>query len=132
MKEYYSVIAFMLISGLVCPSFGMFGYYFMMDTLGISKFTYSLLTLLGFIGVICGTWMYHHYFHAYEFRTMMMIEVAIGLFLAPFSFVLVSRVNLSWGVPDLSLIIFSDAVGDIIMQCFGFLPLAVLISKICP
>lgn len=45
---------------------------------------------------------------------MILIETAFAAFLVPFSFVLVLRLNLDWGIPDISLIIFSDAVGDII------------------
>ena len=131
-KEYYSLITYLLISGLVCPSFGMFGYYFLIDVLGLTNFTISMLTLLGFVGVIVGTFMYQRWFNEFEFRSMVLIETAFCALLMPFSLVLVFRINLAWGIPDLSLIIFSETFGEIVSQCFTFLPFAVLIAKICP
>ena len=53
--EYYSVIVYLTVTGFVVPSFGSFGYYFMMDVIGLSKFTYSMLTVLGFFGLLLGT-----------------------------------------------------------------------------
>ena len=38
-KEYYSLILFKILSALVVPSFGSFGYFFMLDVVQLSKFT---------------------------------------------------------------------------------------------
>ncbi len=130
--EYYSVIVYLTVTGFVVPSLGSFGYYFMMDVIGLSKFTYSMLTVLGFFGLLLGTQAYHKWFQEWEFRTLVFIEVAIDLFLAPIQFMLIFRLNVDWGIPDISLILFTEAVSDVTSQCFIGLPFAVLIAKICP
>ncbi len=45
---------------------------------------------------------------------MVLIETAFDALLMPFTLALVLRLNLAWGIPDLSLMIFNDTVGDII------------------
>lgn len=81
--EYNSVILYLVLTGFVVPSFGSFGYYFMMDVIGLSKFTYSMLTVLGFCCLLLGTQAYHKWFKEWEFRHLVFIDVAIDLFLAP-------------------------------------------------
>ena len=46
MRAYYSVILFLLISGLTVPSFSSFSYYFLLDEVQVSKFTYSMLAVV--------------------------------------------------------------------------------------
>lgn len=54
-KEFYSIILYLIFTGLVVPTFGSFGYYFMLDIVKLSKFTYSMLTVLGFFCLLVGT-----------------------------------------------------------------------------
>jgi len=49
------MILYLIITGFLVPSFGSFGYYFMLDVVKISKFTYSMLTVLGFACLLIGT-----------------------------------------------------------------------------
>jgi len=90
---FYQVIIYLMLTGALVPSFGSFGYYFMLDVVEISKFTYSLLGLLGFICLGIGTAMYQKYFKHYELRTLVLIEALVGLIFAPFSFLFVLRLN---------------------------------------
>ena len=62
----------------------------------------------------------------------MIANAAISLLLAPLTFILILRLNLAWGIPDMVLILFSTAVSDILSQCLTHLPLIVVMSKICP
>jgi len=54
-KEFYCLIIYLLVSGFLVPSFGSFGYFFMLDVVGISKFAYSMLTVLSFGCLLVGT-----------------------------------------------------------------------------
>ena len=60
-KEFHRMIAYLLIGGILVPSFGSFGYYFMLDVVKISKFTYSMLTVVGFTCLLTGTLLYKRY-----------------------------------------------------------------------
>ena len=61
-KQFYSMILYLIIGGFLVPSFGSFGYYFMLDVVKISKFSYSMLTVLGFFCLFLGTMLYKRYF----------------------------------------------------------------------
>ena len=123
---------YLFLYGLVVPSFSSFGYYFMLDVIKLSKFTYSMLTVLGFVCLFIGTSLYKAYFKEFEYRNLIVIEMIIGLIFAPFSYMFILRINLDYGIPDLALIIFTDTVQDIVAQCFVFLPMAVMFAKITP
>lgn len=60
------------------------------------------------------------------------MDVFISIFMAPLTFMLVLRLNVDWGIPDMALIIFTDTVSEIVSQCFVFLPMSVIMAKICP
>lgn len=129
---YYRVIMYCIVTGLFSPSFGSFGYFFTMDVLGISKFTYSMLTVLGFVSLLAGTQLYRFWGKDYEYRSLILIDVLINLTLAPLSFILIFRLNVAWGIPDLSIIIFTELSNGILSQCLLGLPFSVLMAKICP
>ena len=109
-KEYYSVILYLVLYGLVVPSFGAFGYFFMLDVVELSKFTYSMLTVLGFFCLLIGSTLYTKYFKEKEYRNLIVLEMVIGLIFAPFSYMFILRINVDYGIPDLALIIFTDVV----------------------
>ena len=131
-REFYSMILYLIIGGFLVPNFGSFGYYFMLDVVKISKFTYSMLTVLGFVCLFCGTLIYKKYFMEKEYRNLIMMDALISIMLAPLSFMFVLRLNLVWGIPDMFLIVFTDVVSEIVSQCFVFLPMSVVYAKICP
>ena len=52
---FYKVVLFLVLNGLLLPSFGSFGYYFMLDIVKISKFTIAMLGVLGYICLMIGS-----------------------------------------------------------------------------
>ena len=131
-KEFYQMILYLVVGGFLVPSFGSFGYYFMLDVVGISKFTYSMLTVLGFVSLLFGTQMFNKYFKDREWRNLIMLDALISIFIAPLTFIFIFRINLDWGISDMFMIIFTDTVAEIVSQCFVFLPMSVIMTKICP
>ena len=128
----HNIIIYLALYSLFVPSFSSFSYYFMLDVVQLSKFTYSMLTVLGFFCLLIGSALYKSHFKDFEYRNLIVMEMIIGIFFAPFSYMLIFRINLEWGISDLSLIIFTDIVQDIVAQCFVFLPMAVMFAKITP
>ena len=126
------MMLYLFLYGFVVPSFGSFGYYFMLDVVQLSKFTYSMLTVIGFFCLLIGTSLYKAFFKEFEYRNLIIFETIIGIVFAPLSYLFVLRINLDYGIPDLFLIIFTDVVQDIVAQCFVFLPMAVMFAKITP
>lgn len=70
-KQIYTTLAYFLLTGMLVPTFGEITYYFSINVIEFSKFTISLLTLLGFFSLLGGTMVYNKYFQDYEFRTLL-------------------------------------------------------------
>ena len=87
------MILYLIIGGFLVPNFGSFGYYFMLDVVKISKFTYSMLTVLGFFCLLIGTAIYKRYMRDKEYKYLIMMDALISIFLAPLSFIFVLRLN---------------------------------------
>jgi len=66
----------------------------MIEELGISLFTYSMLSVLGYGTLLVGAQVYERYFKEFEYRTMMKIDIVIIILLRPLEYLLVSRLNL--------------------------------------
>ena len=113
-REYYFIILYLFIGGFLVPNFGSFGYYFMLDVVGISKFTYSMLTVLGYVCLLLGTQVFNKYFKESEYRNLIMAEAFLSIILAPASFIFVLRLNVAWGIPDMAIIIFTETVSEIL------------------
>lgn len=60
--EFYKVIVYLVLNGVMIPSFGSFGYYFFIDVLMISKSTIAVLSIVGFVSTILGSVLYQLYF----------------------------------------------------------------------
>ena len=131
-REYYQLIMYLVIGGLLVPSFGSFGYFFMMDVVGVSKWTYSMLSVLGFICLLLGSQLFEKYFKEREYRYLIMCEALVTILIAPCNFMFVLRKNVDYGIPDTVFLIFTDSVSDILSMCLVFLPMNVIMTKICP
>ena len=67
----YRTLLYFLLCGITVPSFGDVGYYFTLNVLKFSKFTFSLLSLLGYVTLFLGTLLYNKYFKDYEIRSLL-------------------------------------------------------------
>lgn len=47
MKEIYFVVIFFILKGLINPTFEEFSYFFLMSVIGVSKFMFAMLVLIG-------------------------------------------------------------------------------------
>ena len=66
-KAYYQMILYLVISGLLVPSFSSFDYYFMIDVVGISNSTLALLSVLGYACSFVSTQLFNSYFKNWEY-----------------------------------------------------------------
>ena len=55
LREFRNILIYMGLSSIVTPTFGMFDYYFFMDVVKLSKFTFAMLSVFGFITLFIGT-----------------------------------------------------------------------------
>ena len=61
-----------------------------------------------------------------------MCEALVSILIAPCNFMFILRMNTDYGIPDTALMIFTDTVSDILSMCLVFLPMNVIMTKICP
>ena len=54
-KEFYGVIIFLIIKGLVVPRFTSFGYYFKTDVLKIHKSTLAMMRIVSYVCMYLGS-----------------------------------------------------------------------------
>ena len=113
-RPIYCVIIYLLITGILVPSFGSFSYFFMLDVVGISKFAYAMLTVLGYFTLLIGTSLFNRYFKEADYWKLIMCDSLIGMVLAPLSFIFVFRLNVAWGISDMALIIFTSVVTEVL------------------
>ena len=105
---------YILLSGLLVPTFDSFQYFFLLDVVGISKFTFSMLTMLTFACFLVGTQLYNRFFKEKEYRNLVMMEAIISIFVAPMTLIFVLRLNLLWDIPDMAMLIFNDIIRDVV------------------
>lgn len=108
------MILYLCATAVLVPSFGSFGYYFMMDVAHVSQFAYSMLGLVGFVCLFAGTWLFQTYFKTYEMQSLILIDALVSVLFAPLSFMFIFRYNLKLGIPDLPLLVFTETVQDIV------------------
>lgn len=75
LKEIYFLALYFIIDGFTSPSFGDFSYFFLMNVIGISKFAYAMLTLIGQVCQIIGVLVYEKLLKHMEVRSVIFLNV---------------------------------------------------------
>jgi MFS-type transporter involved in bile tolerance (Atg22 family) len=132
MPEILMVVMYYLLSGVVSPDFGDFGYYFMMNVCKISKFQYSMMGVISQVTGILGTIYYEKNLKDIEVRTMIYWSTWISVISGICSYAFAMRWNLLIGIPDGVFIVITDTVFGVIQQAMNFLPSLALFAKITP
>lgn len=132
MPEMYLVVLYFVIGGFLCPDFGDFGYYFYLNTVGISKFQYSMLGTIGQFTSIFGTMWYEKSLKNVEVRTVLYWSTLLSCFAAFCSFFFAKRWNISMGINDMAFIIVTDTIFGVISLAMNTLPTLALFAKITP
>lgn len=108
--------------GLLVPSFTDIWYYFKLDVIKFSKFTYSMLTLVAFCTLLLGTMLYNRFLKDKEFRDLMKWAIYITFFSSIVGLLFVLRINLLIGINDLVFIIFTSVVTDTLVLSLRLMP----------
>lgn len=132
MPEMYLVVLYFVIGGIVSPDFGDFGYYFMLNTAGISKFQYSMLGTIGQFTSIFGTFWYERSLKSVEVRTVLYWSTLLSCFGAFCGYVFAMRWNVAMGMNDMAFIILTDTIFGVISLAMNTLPTLALFAKITP
>lgn len=112
-------ILFFLLTGVIVPNFGDMGYYFALNIVEFSKFTVSMLSLIGFLALLLGTILYNRYFKAREIRQLLEWAIYLGFIGCATNLMFALRINLLLGISDLAFIISTSTVVDTFSLAFS-------------
>jgi Na+/melibiose symporter-like transporter len=131
-REIYLVVIYFLVDGFTNPTFGDYSYFFLMNIIGVSKFMFAMITLIGSICSIVGVLLYEAFLKTTEVRTILIWNVALAVLASWLNYCFAMRWNLEVGISDYAFILFTDVVFGAITTAFGTLPLMALFAKITP
>lgn len=130
--EIYRVVIFFILEGLTKPSFADYTYFFLMNTIGVSKFMFAIITLVGQICGVVGVIIYERVLKTREVRTVLAINVCITILGAFLAFVFAKRWNLEFSCSDYVFLFLTDVVFAATAMAFSTLPIMALFAKITP
>jgi len=99
---------------------------------GVSKFMFAMITLIGQVCSILGVIVYEMWLKEVEVRTVLFWNVILGIIGAFLNYSFAMRWNLACGISDYAFIIFTDVVFGAITTAFSTLPVMALFAKITP
>ncbi|KAG5485628.1 hypothetical protein LSCM4_06584 [Leishmania orientalis] len=100
------------------------------------NFSYSFYnTVAGVIGNVAGlvgVTLFNALFSKHSYQLTFIVTTVIQVMAALFDIIIVKRWNKYIGIPDHAMYIWGDAVVVQIVYMLGFMPLVVLMSRLCP
>lgn len=130
--EIYLVVIYFLVDGLTTPSFSDYTYFFLMDEIGVSKFMFAIISLVGSICAVFGVILYERTLKTVEVRRVLLYNVIIAIIGCFLAFVFAKRWNLEFSCPDYVFIFLTDVVFSALSMAFALLPVLALFAKITP
>ena len=132
MREIYFIVIFFIAKGLLNPTFEEFSYFFLLNVIGISKFTFALLVLIGNICHVVGALFYKAFCRSVETRWMVLFAMIVAVFSTFLNFCFAKRWNTDIGISDLVFLLFTDIVFSVVGTLLYTLPILALFAKITP
>lgn len=131
-REILLVVFYFLLDGLTNPSFSDFTYYFLMNVIGLSKFWFAMIVLIGQVCMLIGVVLYELFLKRTEVRLILFYNVFLIIIGAFMSYMFAMRWNLDMGIPDLAFLLFTDVVFGAVTTAFNVLPIYTLLARITP
>ena len=103
-----------------------------MDVIGVTKFLFSVLVLVGMICQVIGALSYKAFFRAVDTRWMIFWANLLHVIGDLLNFVFAKRWNLEIGINDYVFLFVTDAVFSIIKVVLYSMPIMALFAKITP
>ena len=77
--EIYCIVIYFVLDGLTSPSFNDFTYFFLMNVVGVSKFMFAMISLLGQVVAVIGVLIFNAFLKMVETRTLLFWNVTINI-----------------------------------------------------
>ena len=132
-REFYMIIIFVLVSGVLVPDFAAYDFYFYTDELHMSNSSYSMLSVVMYIGIILGARIYRGLLEDLEVRSLKIAFSLLFLIVQGLRVVLAFRKTESWfGMPEWYVVVLTVLLTNILLCCCDYVPMAVIFAKVIP
>ncbi|RXI03535.1 hypothetical protein DVH24_004187 [Malus domestica] len=124
-------MAWFFLAHVSIPNLSTVMFYYQTESLSLDASFLGTARVVGWLGLMLGTFVYNRYLKTMKLRRILMLS-HLGLsILTLLDLVLVTRVNLSYGISDKIMVLFGSALSDAINQ-FKFMPFLILSGQLCP
>ncbi|KAE8679132.1 putative folate-biopterin transporter 4 [Hibiscus syriacus] len=124
-------MAWFFLAHVTVPNLSTIMFYYQTEFLKMEASFLGTVRVIGWLGLMLGTFTYNRYLKKMKLRTILAFA-HIGLaFLNLFDFILVSRINVQFGVSDKTLVLCGSALSDAVNQ-FKLMPFLILSGQLCP
>ncbi|KAD6119563.1 hypothetical protein E3N88_10834 [Mikania micrantha] len=124
-------MAWFFLAQVTMPNLSTVMFYYQTEVLNLEPSFLGTTRVIGWISLMIGTFIYNRFLKKMKLRRILMFaHVALSL-LTLLDIVLVTRLNVSLGVSDKTMMLFGSALSDAINQ-FKFMPFLILSGHLCP
>lgn len=124
-------MAWFFLAHVTVPNLSTVMFYYQTEFLNLEPSFLGTTRVVGWLGLILGTFIYNRHLKKMKLRRILM-WAHVGLsFLTFLDIVLVSRLNVGFGIPDKIMVLCGSALADAINQ-FKFMPFLILSGQLCP
>lgn len=130
-QKYVLVPTLYLILLMATPSYGDPFFYFLTNELKFSASSLGKISFCSTAGTLIAIWVYKNYFKDCKFKLMITVGTIVSFFFSFMAYLLVLRINISFGIPDFYFVLFSSSflsiIGELVMM-----PMLALACLLCP
>ncbi|GAB4849645.1 hypothetical protein Ancab_004440 [Ancistrocladus abbreviatus] len=124
-------MAWFFLAHVTVPNLSTVMFYYQTEFLNLDASFLGTVRVIGWLGLMVGTFIYNQYLKKHQLQGVLM-WAHIGLaMMSLLDIVLVSRLNIAYGIPDKIMVILGSALSDAINQ-FKFMPFMILSGRLCP
>ncbi|KAF3453492.1 hypothetical protein FNV43_RR03932 [Rhamnella rubrinervis] len=124
-------MAWFFLAHVTVPNLSTVMFYYQTEFLNLEASFLGTARVVGWLGLMFGTFIYNRYLKNMKLRRILMwAQIGLSL-LSLLDVVLVSRMNVSFGISDRIMVLCGSALSDAINQ-FKFMPFLILSGQLCP
>ncbi|GMH05733.1 hypothetical protein Nepgr_007573 [Nepenthes gracilis] len=124
-------MAWFFLAHITVPNLSTIMFYYQTEFLNLEATFLGTARVVGWFGLMLGTFIYNQYLKKKKLRRILM-WAHIGLsILSLLDIVLVSRLNIAYGISDKLMVLWGSALSDAINQ-FKLMPFLILSGQLCP
>ncbi|KAK9673928.1 hypothetical protein RND81_12G199300 [Saponaria officinalis] len=124
-------MAWFFLAHITFPNISTVMFYYQTEFLDLDASFLGNVRVVGWLGLMLGTSLYNKFLKKKKLRKVLMwTHIALSL-LCLVDMVLVSRLNVTYGISDKMVVLWGSALADAINQ-FKFMPFLILSGQLCP